>query len=235
MRRSFHAPAATSVLIAGVLLTSGCQGQAHVTHGPTQSASGSAATTVAAAPVPTGPVTVAQLVAALPAAPAGSKPWAGTSGLSGPLTRTQYVTAEFGAKDGAKLLKAEEQLGLTFGAQNGWRQQDKVMVGVRLADYKDRTGAKTAYLEIQSSAEEDDAGDNDFTLPGAADSFGIGDPTPDQAGNTVTNLFALAGKELLRVTVESPAGVDQATAKAVALKAYANLCKLSDCTAGSVS
>ena len=241
MRRSAHALAVTSVLTAAALLASGCQAQRHsapsaATPGATAATTAAtAAVTTAATPLPTGPATAAQLVAALPAAPAGSSHWAGKGGPSGALTPKQYLVVEFGAKDGPKLLAAEKQTGLTAAAQRSWRQKGGVLVGVIVAGYRDHGGARAAYLQLEAGLELSDAGDSDFTLPGAADSSGVGNPALDRDGNTESDLIVLAGSELLHVLVRAPGHVDRATTRAVALQAYANLCGLSDCTAGSSS
>ncbi|MFC1416562.1 hypothetical protein [Streptacidiphilus cavernicola] len=242
MPRSTRALAAPSLLIAATLLTSACQTKTQTPTPPTPAtgsatpASGSATpTSTPAAAAPTGPVTRARLLAALPPAPTGSSPWKGKGGPAGLLTPAQYLTVEFGAKDGAKLLPAEKQTGLTFAAQRGWRQKGGTLVSVIVADYRDRVGAKTSYLELEAGLEQSDAGDSDFTLPGAADSSGVGDPALDRDGNTESDLIVLAGSELLHVLVRAPGTVDRATTEAVALQAYTNLCALSDCTAGSTS
>ncbi|MHA6759971.1 hypothetical protein [Streptacidiphilus sp. PAMC 29251] len=238
MHRSVHALAAGSALIAAVALASGCQGSGRApvpssaTPTPVRTP---AATTAAAAPQPSGPVTATQLVAALPPRPAGAKGWAGRGGPSGALSQRQYLTVEFGAASAAKLLPGEQQAGLTSGAQRSWRQPNGTLVLAVVGDYRDRAGAKASYLQIEYELELGDAGDTDFTLPGAADSYGIGDPTLDQAGNTESDLLVLAGNTLLHVEVKAPGTVDQATAKAVAAQVYANLCRISDCTAGSTS
>ncbi|MFC1429454.1 hypothetical protein ACEZDB_02125 [Streptacidiphilus sp. N1-3] len=228
MRRSVRTLAAGSAL-AAALLTASCQAKEPTptpTPTPTPAATTTTAAPVTAAALPTGPVTAAQLVAALPPRPAGAKAWAGRGGPSGALTQKQYLTVEFGAAEAPKALAAERQLGLRSGAQRAWQQRNGTQVLVTFGDYRDRTGAKAAYLQIEAALEQDDAGATDFTLPGAADSYGIG----TAAGS---ELLVLAGSELLHVEVKSPDSVG--TAKAVALQAYGNLCRLSDCTAGSTS
>jgi hypothetical protein len=232
---------ATGLLLGVALTATGCAGGTptarHTAAAPSVSGTPSAsAPNVADSTPPAAPpvsLTVDQLVAALPARPAGAKAWA-TKTVTGALTQEQYVMAEFGSK-GPELLPVEQQRGLQFGARRNWRTPGGVLVDVFIADFTERTGALSDYLALTSGEKADDAGDTDFTLPGVTDSFGTANPKLDNYGYAGVTVHAVAGNLMLRVTMNAPAAPDQADATAVAAQLYKNLCKLTDCTSGNAS
>jgi hypothetical protein len=208
--------------VLGVLLaTAGC--------GLSVSVSGHPGPPPGVTPTPSGP-TSAQLTSALPAIPAGSKPWAATFGPFGALTARQMVSDTFGAANVAADLPIETRRGLEFGAVQRWLRPDGVLVSVFLSRYAENAGALSAFLGQRSNEQAKDGGDAHLTVPGIADSYAVELPQLNGSGEANTNLNAVAGDVLIRVLVGAPATPDRTVTVRTTEQVYAAVCEVTDCS-----
>ena len=165
----------------------------------------------------------AQLRAALPPRPAGSKPWPASYGPEGVLTDRQYIAAA-GPNTVAEL-NLQRERGLQFGANWSWSEPSGVQVEILLARYATPAGAASYYASERSGQLQRYPGVTAYTLPGEPQSFGLPIATvQNDPGETVVRTNALAGDTVIVVNVNRPVTPDTAVANAVSRRIRQSLC-----------
>lgn len=152
--------------------------------------------------------TRAQLLAALPKRPATALPWlkAQEPSAIGALTAEQFIKADYTPTAWSDEPGIQQARGLQFAARQNWYDPSTgTYVDTFIIHYATATGADSDYLAlVQSDAKNYDA-HGSFTVPGIPQSTVYVRTKLDTFGNAAAVGLALAGDNVLRVYMLTPA------------------------------
>ncbi|MEY9872626.1 hypothetical protein ABH931_002103 [Streptacidiphilus sp. MAP12-33] len=203
--------------------------------GPAQSSAASPPATALASPASTAAQaapTSAQLTAALPALPAGAKPWVASTGPNGLLDAAGYVGVAFGKANAATDLPIELNRGLQSGARWTWATTDGELVEILLARFRTDIGAQSYYLMEHAAKLKKYPTVTPEPVPGIGTGFVQSIASLDAYGNALVRLHAVAGDTVIVVNVSNPATPDPTTADTLALAIAKKLCADQGCSLG---
>lgn len=159
-------------------------------------------------------------------APSATSP-AGAALLARVLPRPAGATQAHATKQGVLSLRdymsqlypddPAEQPRLIFrcfqtAAHQTWVLPNGTVIGVWLIQFGTAAGARSYILADEQANEADPANSDHFQVPGVRDGIGLGDPSLNKYGDTVTRLLGDDGNTAILINLFRPVGTDNKAA-----------------------